>query len=55
MTLFSIQTLWHVVTARSAGLLPTGGSHVYNTESPNEEAELALTLTYLGYKVVAVP
>jgi hypothetical protein len=55
VTLFCVQTLWHVVTARSAGLLPTGGSHVYNTASPSEEAELALTLTYLGYKVVAVP
>src|SRR3954470_21317097 len=55
VTLFSVQTLWHVVTARSAGLLPTSGSHVFNTESPSEEAELALTLVYLGYKVVAVP
>jgi hypothetical protein len=55
VTLLSVQTLWHVVTARSAGLLPTRGSHVFNTESPNDDAELALTLVYLGYKVVAVP
>jgi biofilm PGA synthesis N-glycosyltransferase PgaC len=54
-TLFSVQTLWHVTTARSAGLLPTGGSQVYNPDAPNEDAELALTLVYLGYKVVAVP
>ncbi len=32
--LYSVQTLWHVVTARSAGLLPTGGSQVYNAEAP---------------------
>jgi glycosyltransferase involved in cell wall biosynthesis len=54
-TLFSVQTLWHVQTARSAGLLPTGGTQVYNADSPDVEAELALTLVYLGYKVVAVP
>jgi len=53
--LYSVQTLWHVVTARSAGLLPTGGSQVYNSEAPDTDAELALTLIYLGYKVVAVP
>jgi hypothetical protein len=53
--LYSVQTLWHVVTARSAGLLPTGGSQVYNADAPDEDAELALTLIYLGYKVVAVP
>ena len=53
--LYSVQTLWHVVTARSAGLLPTGGSQVYNAEAPDTDAELALTLIYLGYKVVAVP
>ena len=53
--LYSVQTLWHVVTARSAGLLPTGGSQVYNTGSPDEDAELGLTLIYLGYKVIAVP
>jgi cellulose synthase/poly-beta-1,6-N-acetylglucosamine synthase-like glycosyltransferase len=53
--LFSVQTLWHVATARSAGLLPTGGTQVYNPDSENEDAELALTLVYLGYKVVAVP
>ena len=40
--LYSVQTLWHVVTARSAGLLPTGGSQVYNAEAPDEDAELAL-------------
>jgi hypothetical protein len=54
-SLFSVQTLWHVVTARSAGLLPTGGTQVYNTESTDADAELALTLVYLGYKVVGVP
>jgi hypothetical protein len=53
--LYSVQTLWHVVTARSAGLLPTTGSQVYNADSPDEDAELALTLIYLGYKVIAVP
>lgn len=53
--LYSVQTLWHVVTARSAGLLPTGGSQVYNADAPDEDAELALTLIYLGYKVIAVP
>jgi biofilm PGA synthesis N-glycosyltransferase PgaC len=53
--LYSVQTLWHVATARSAGLLPTGGSQVYNGDAPDEDAELALTLIYLGYKVVAVP
>ena len=53
--LFSVQTLWHVTTARSAGLLPTGGSEVYNPEVPHPDAELTLTLVYLGYKVVAVP
>lgn len=54
-SLFSVQTMWHVVTARTAGLLPTGGSHVYNADAPDEDAELGLTLIYLGYKVVAVP
>jgi poly-beta-1,6-N-acetyl-D-glucosamine synthase len=53
--LFSVQTLWHVATARSAGLLPTGGTQVYNGDAPSPDAELALTLVYLGYKVVAVP
>ena len=53
--LFSVQTLWHVATARSAGLLPTGGGQVYDAEATSPEAELALTLVYLGYKVVAVP
>jgi biofilm PGA synthesis N-glycosyltransferase PgaC len=53
--LFSAQTLWHVATARSAGLLPTGGSDVYNSDVPDPDAELTLTLVYLGYKVVAVP
>ena len=55
VALYSVQTLWHVVTARSAGLLPTAGSQVYNADSPDEDAELALTLIYLGYKVIAVP
>jgi hypothetical protein len=55
VALYSVQTLWHVITARSAGLLPSGGTQVYNAESPDEDAELALTLIYLGYKVIAVP
>jgi len=55
VALYSVQTLWHVVTARSAGLLPSAGSQVYSPDSREEDAELALTLIYLGYKVVAVP
>jgi poly-beta-1,6-N-acetyl-D-glucosamine synthase len=54
-TLFSVQTLWNVVMARSAGLLPGGGSNVYNPDSADPDAELTLALVHLGYKVIAAP
>jgi len=52
-TLFSSKTLWHVLMARTAGLLPGGGTHVYNANSVGEDGELSLALVHLGYKVVA--
>jgi biofilm PGA synthesis N-glycosyltransferase PgaC len=54
-TLFSVQTLWNVVMARAAGLLPGGGSNVYNQESADANAELSLALVHLGYKVIGAP
>jgi glycosyltransferase involved in cell wall biosynthesis len=54
-TLFSVQTLWNVVMARSAGLLPWGGSYVFDTDSGDPNAELTLALVHLGYKVIAAP
>jgi glycosyltransferase involved in cell wall biosynthesis len=52
-TLFSVQTLWNVIMARAAGLLPGGGSFVYNQDSVDADGELTLALVHLGYKVVA--
>jgi hypothetical protein len=54
-TLFSVQTLWNVVMARAAGLLPGGGSYVYNNDSVDPDGELTLALVHLGYKVIAAP
>lgn len=54
-TLFSVQTLWNVVMARSAGLLPGGGSNVYNHDSADPDGELTLALVHLGYEVIAAP
>ena len=54
-TLFSVQTLWNVVMARAAGLLPGGGSTVYNPDSVDADGELTLALVHLGYKVIAAP
>jgi Glycosyl transferase family 2 len=54
-TLFSVQTLWNVVMARAAGLLPGGGSNVYNHDSVDSDGELTLALVHLGYKVIAAP
>jgi hypothetical protein len=54
-TLFSVQTLWNVIMARAAGLLPGGGSYVYNQDSADMDGELTLALVHLGYKVIAAP
>ena len=54
-TLFSVQTLWNVVMARAAGLVPGGGSNVYNHDSVDADGELTLALVHLGYKVLAAP
>ena len=54
-TLFSVQTLWNVIMARAAGLLPGGGSYVYNQDSVDPDGELTLALVHLGYKVIAAP
>jgi poly-beta-1,6-N-acetyl-D-glucosamine synthase len=54
-TMFSAATLWHVLLARSAGLLPGGGTHIFNTSSISEDGELTLALVHLGYKLVAAP
>src|SRR5262245_31445509 len=54
-TLFSVQTLWNVVMARAAGLLPAGGSYVYNQDSADADGELTVALVHLGYKVIAAP
>jgi len=54
-TLFSVQTLWNVLMARAGGLLPGGGSNVYNQDSGDPDGELTLALVHLGYKVIAAP
>jgi glycosyltransferase involved in cell wall biosynthesis len=54
-TLFSVKTLWNVVMARSAGLLPGGGTYVYNTDSVSPDGELTLALVHLGYRIIAAP
>ena len=54
-TLFSVECLWNVVMARSADLLPGGGSSVYNTNSLIPDGELTLALVHLGYEIVATP
>jgi len=54
-TLFSVQVLWNVIMARAAGLLPGGGSYVYNQDSVDADGELTLALVHLGYKVIAAP
>lgn len=54
-TLFPVQTLWNVTTARAAGLLPGGGSNVYNAGVVDPDGELTLALVHLGYKVIAAP
>jgi hypothetical protein len=41
--------------ARAAGLLPGGGSYVYNQDSVDADGELTLALVHLGYKVTAAP
>jgi cellulose synthase/poly-beta-1,6-N-acetylglucosamine synthase-like glycosyltransferase len=52
-TLFSVQTLRHVVAARAARLLPGGSARVYDTNVLTEDNELTLALRHLGYKVVS--
>ena len=54
-TLFSVQTLWNVLMARAGGLLPGGGTNVYNPDSVDPDGELTLALVHLGYKVTAAP
>lgn len=54
-TLFSVAALWNVVMARSADLLPGGGSSVYNTHSLAPDGELTLALLHLGYEIAAAP
>jgi poly-beta-1,6-N-acetyl-D-glucosamine synthase len=54
-TLFSVASLWNVVMARSAELLPGGGDSVFNTNSLVPDGELTLALVHLGYKIVAAP
>jgi biofilm PGA synthesis N-glycosyltransferase PgaC len=54
-TLFSVECLWNVVLARSADLLPGGGSSVYNTNSLIPDGELTLALVHLGYSIVTAP
>jgi biofilm PGA synthesis N-glycosyltransferase PgaC len=54
-TMFSVRTLWNVVLARAAGLLPGGGSDVYNTSVGDPDGELTLALVHLDYEVIAVP
>ena len=54
-TLFSVASLWNVVTARSADLLPGGGSSVYNMHSLAPDGELTLALLHLGYEIVPAP
>jgi glycosyltransferase involved in cell wall biosynthesis len=54
-TLFSVECLWNVVMARSADLLPGGGSSVYNVNSLIPDSELTLALVHLGYEIAAAP
>lgn len=54
-TLFSVESLGGVVKARSAGLLPGGGTQVFNTDSVRPDIELTLALVHLGYKIIAAP
>jgi hypothetical protein len=52
-TLFSVASLWNVVLARAADLLPGDGTGVYNTNSLIPDGELTLALVHLGYSIVA--
>lgn len=52
-TLFSAQTLRHVVWARAEGVLPGRFPQVYDTNVLTEDNELTLALLHLGYKVVS--
>jgi poly-beta-1,6-N-acetyl-D-glucosamine synthase len=54
-TLFSVECLWNVVMARSADLLPGGGSSVYNMNSLIPDSELTFALVHLGYTIAAAP
>jgi glycosyltransferase involved in cell wall biosynthesis len=54
-TLFSVASLWNVVLARAADLLPGDGTGVYNTNSLIPDGELTLALVHLGYSIVAAP
>jgi cellulose synthase/poly-beta-1,6-N-acetylglucosamine synthase-like glycosyltransferase len=51
-TLFSAETLRHVVRARAAGELP-GAAQVYDTHVLTEDNELTLALLHLGYTVTS--
>src|SRR5262249_52129301 len=53
-TLFSAQTLRHVIRARVAGELP-GGPAVYDTHVLTEDNQLTLALLHLGYEAVSPP
>lgn len=52
-TLFSAQTLHHVIKARADGLLPGDATQVYDTKVLTEDNELTLALLHLGYKVIS--
>lgn len=52
-TLFSVQTLHHVIRARADGLLPGDATQVYDTKVLTEDNELTLALLHLGYKVIS--
>ena len=52
-TLFSAETLRHVVRARAEGLLPGRADQVYDTNVLTEDNELTLALLHLGYNVVS--
>jgi poly-beta-1,6-N-acetyl-D-glucosamine synthase len=54
-TLFSVESLARVLNARIAGLLPGGGSQIFNTRSVSPNFELTLALVHLGYKIIAAP
>jgi hypothetical protein len=52
-TLFSVQTLRHVMWAREKGLLPGMRSQLYDVNARTEDDDLPLAVLDLGYKIAS--